>query len=80
MPGRATRSTQLTGMYRKTAFQFWTDALRAVPLARGDREVPLGMLVAADLVLENLLCHRVGPFHNWNVHVDDLELVGPEKK
>ena len=32
------------------------------------------------LVLENLLRHRVGPFHNWNVHVDDLELVGPEKK
>ena len=32
------------------------------------------------LVLENLLRHRVGPLHNWNVHVDDLELVGPEKE
>ena len=32
------------------------------------------------LVLENLLRHRVCPFHNWNVHVDDLELVWPANK
>ena len=32
------------------------------------------------LVLENLLCHGVCPFYNWNVHVDDLELVWPENR
>ena len=32
------------------------------------------------LVLENLFCNGVCPFYNWNVHVDDLELVWPEEK
>ena len=32
------------------------------------------------LVGEDFFCHRVRPFHNWDVHVNYLELIWPKQK